>query len=116
MDEEKEYLPLLLLLYPKEKQGFKVLWDEFKYSYHLEDVRELLAQCLETCLCSGHHNFSKAIDRGNIAFFISELMALLEAKYSKEINKDEQYRQFATGNKRKNKTTNDENNLSDQQV
>jgi hypothetical protein len=96
MEEEKEYLPLLLLLYPKEKQGFKTLWNEFKYSYHLKDVRELLAQCLETCLCSGHSNFSKSIDRGNIAFFMGELMALLEARYLKEIKQDEQYRQFAT--------------------
>ncbi|WP_315814221.1 hypothetical protein [Paraflavitalea speifideaquila] len=114
MEEEKEYLPVLLLLYPKEKQEFKTLWNEFKYSYHLGDVRELLAQCLETCLCSGHSNFSDPLDRSNIAFFIGELMALLEAKYLKEINRDEQYRQFTTGKKKQKPDNTHEDNLPDQ--
>lgn len=116
MEKEREYLPLLLLLYPKEQRHFKTLWNEFKYSYHLEDVRQLLAQCLETCLCSEHSNFSEPMDRSNIAFFIGEVMALLEARYQKEIDQNEQYRQFTTGNIKPDPNRQYEETLPDQQV
>ena len=96
---KKDQLPMLLMLYPDEKRSFKEQWNKFKYSYKIEDVRVYFSQCLETCLCSDHSNFSDAMDRSNIAFFFGELMALLEAKYQKDLKQDEQYRQFATGKK-----------------
>lgn len=88
------YKPLLLLLYPVEKQDYSDLWEDFKYSYKLEDVREYLASCMECCICTENNSFSNPIERSNITHFLSTLMSLLEAKYCKDLLNDDEFRQF----------------------
>lgn len=79
--DTREFLPLMLMLYPKGQQSFNFLWEEFIDTFHLEEVRIHIAEALEVCLCSDHSNFSNPTARSNAAFFFSQLMALLEAKF-----------------------------------
>jgi hypothetical protein len=80
---KKDQLSLLLMLYPAEKRSFKEQWDEFKYAYHMSDLRELLAKSLEACLCSDYPDFQQARVRSNIAFFFQAINGITGSPMSK---------------------------------